>query len=74
MDAIDEEGETRTFRIVGRHFADAAKRRISPASPLAQALTGAAAGDVVTWRKPSGDGSWKSWRSAIRKIRAETVP
>lgn len=55
VDVIDEADETRTFRIVGEHFADAAKGRISPASPLAQALSGAAVGDVVTWRKPSDD-------------------
>lgn len=55
VDVIDEEDETRTFRIVGEHFADAARGRISPASPLARALTGSAVGDAVTWRKPSGD-------------------
>ena len=43
-----EDGPRRTWTIVGEDEADAAKGRISHASPMAQALFGKSVGDVVT--------------------------
>jgi transcription elongation GreA/GreB family factor len=43
-----DDGRRQTFRIVGEDEADPAQGRISYVSPLARALMGAAAGDVVT--------------------------
>lgn len=50
----DEDGKETTYEIVGEDEADAPRHRIAPNSPLARALLGAQAGDVVTWRRPSG--------------------
>ncbi len=50
----DEAGVQRRYRIVGDDEADAAAGDISWASPLARALIGARAGDVVSWRRPAG--------------------
>lgn len=50
----DDEGATQRWEIVGEDEADAAAGRIAPHSPLARALLGAAVGDEVIWRKPSG--------------------
>lgn len=50
----DRGGRTTTCRIVGEDEADAARNHISPTSPLARALLGAAVGDVVTWARPAG--------------------
>lgn len=50
----DAEGAEHRFQITGEDEADAAQGRITPQSPLARALMGAAVGDVVRWAKPSG--------------------
>ncbi len=50
----DEDGLETRFQITGEDEADAAQGRITPQSPLARALLGAAVGDVVKWKKPSG--------------------
>jgi len=50
----DDEGTQQEVHIVGDDEADAAKGRISWASPLARALIGARTGDIVTWRRPAG--------------------
>ena len=50
----DEDGTEHRFQITGEDEADAAQGRITPQSPLARALLGAAVGDVVKWKKPSG--------------------
>ena len=50
----DDDGSETTYTIVGEDEADPARHRIAPHSPLARALIGAAVGDTVTWRKPSG--------------------
>lgn len=50
----DEGGRETTYEITGEDEADAALGRIAPQSPLARALIGAAVGDVVTWKRPSG--------------------
>ena len=44
---IQRKGRTQTFRIVGVDEADASKGLISFRSPLAQAILGARAGDVI---------------------------
>ena len=50
----EHHSERRSYRIVGDDEADAAVGDVSWASPLAQALLGARAGDVVVWRRPAG--------------------
>lgn len=55
VEVTDEDGNTRTYRIVGEDEADPAKGLIAPFSPLATTLIGCEAGDTATWRKPSGD-------------------
>jgi transcription elongation factor GreB len=52
---VDEEGTERRFAIVGEDEADPAVGKISWVSPLARALTSAAAGDTVVWKRPAGD-------------------
>jgi transcription elongation GreA/GreB family factor len=53
--AEDDEGAELLYRIVGEDQADPAHGWISWLSPLAQALTGAAIGERVVWRRPIGD-------------------
>ncbi|MBC2834862.1 GreA/GreB family elongation factor [Paragemmobacter straminiformis] len=50
----DADGHETRFQITGEDEANAALGRITPQSPLARALLGAAVGDVVKWKKPSG--------------------
>lgn len=52
--ARDEAGSTHAFTIVGDDEADVAEGRVSWQSPLAKALMGARAGDIVTWNRPAG--------------------
>ncbi|MBA3818520.1 MAG: transcription elongation factor GreB [Deltaproteobacteria bacterium] len=51
----DDEGETRTYRIVGADESDMTKAFISIDSPVARALLGKRAGDEVTIRVPRGE-------------------
>lgn len=51
----DEDGSLKTFRIVGEDEADAASGKVSWISPLARALMGARAGDVILWERPAGE-------------------
>lgn len=51
----DENGEKRSFEIVGEDEADPSAGRLSWVSPLARALTDAAVGDAVVWKRPAGD-------------------
>lgn len=51
----DEDGVARSFAIVGEDEADAAAGKVSWVSPLARALLGSSVGDIVTWRRPTGD-------------------
>lgn len=51
----DEAGATRTWVIVGPDEADPAAGRIGSTSPIARALLGRRAGDVVVLKKPKGD-------------------
>jgi transcription elongation GreA/GreB family factor len=52
---IKRKGRQQTFRIVGIDEADAAKSLISFRAPLAQALLGAQAGDVIEAKEPLGE-------------------
>ena len=51
----DGEGTKHIYSIVGEDEADPAAGAVSWVSPLARALAGARVGDLVTWRRPSGD-------------------
>lgn len=51
----DEDGTQMNFTIVGEDEADPDQGYISWVSPLARALGGAAIGDTVVWKRPSGD-------------------
>ena len=55
VESEDEEGEKRTFTLVGEDEADPAAGLISWVSPLGRALNGARAGDTVVWKRPVGD-------------------
>lgn len=50
----DEDGEEKTYTIVGADEIDLARNRISWVSPLALALLKKQAGDVVEFRSPKG--------------------
>lgn len=52
---VDEDGDRRAFQIVGEDEADPPRGKISWISPLARALSDARVGDLITWRRPSGD-------------------
>lgn len=52
---ITRKGRNRTFRIVGVDEADAARGLISFRSPLAAAILGAQAGDIVEAAEPLGE-------------------
>ena len=51
----DETGSEAQYAIVGEDEADAQRGKVSWVSPLARALVGARVGDVITWKRPSGD-------------------
>jgi len=51
----DEDGQTKTYRIVGADESDLERGYISIDSPVARALLGKRAGDEVTVRVPKGD-------------------
>jgi transcription elongation GreA/GreB family factor len=52
---IERKGRRQTFRIVGVDEADASKGWISFRSPMAQAILGAQAGDVIEAAEPMGE-------------------
>lgn len=51
----DEDGQTREFQIVGEDEADPGQGKVSWVSPLARAAEDGEVGDLITWRRPSGD-------------------
>jgi transcription elongation GreA/GreB family factor len=51
----DGSGRQLRYRIVGEDEAEPDRGWVSWVSPLARALTGARAGEVVTWQRPTGD-------------------
>jgi transcription elongation GreA/GreB family factor len=55
VECVDDNDEKHRFRIVGEDEADPKQGRISWVSPLAKALSGAAVGDTVAWKRPTGD-------------------
>jgi transcription elongation factor GreB len=55
VECVDDNEEKHKFRIVGEDEADPKQNRISWVSPLAKTLNGAAVGDTVTWKRPTGD-------------------
>jgi transcription elongation factor GreB len=55
VDTVDDNDQGRRFEIVGEDEADPAIGRLSWVSPLALALSDAKVGEVVTWKRPSGD-------------------
>lgn len=55
VETVDDNDEKRKYRIVGEDEADPKHGRISWVSPLAKTLTGAAIGDTVVWKRPTGD-------------------
>jgi transcription elongation GreA/GreB family factor len=55
VETVDDKDEKRKYRIVGEDEADPKHGRISWVSPLAKTLTGAAVGDTVVWKRPTGD-------------------
>lgn len=55
VDTIDDDEVKRSFTIVGEDEAEPKSGKISWVSPLARALSGASAGDTVTWKRPAGD-------------------
>src|SRR4051812_8656024 len=57
---VDEKtGRAQTFTLVGPTEADLKTGRLSAESPMAQALMGAAPGDVVEVEAPSGPRRWR---------------
>lgn len=51
----DESGAERVYQIVGVDESDPARGRVSWISPLAKALLGKKAGEVLTFRSPKGE-------------------
>lgn len=51
----DEDGGVKVWTIVGEGEADVAEGTISYKSPLARALNGRRVGDIIAFRKPSGE-------------------
>ena len=51
----DEDGNAKTYRIVGEDEADPDAGKVSWISPLAKALIDARAGDLVAWNRPTGE-------------------
>jgi transcription elongation factor GreB len=64
VDLEDEEGQVRTYVIVGEDETDSATGRISWRSPVGRALLGKRAGDVILVRRPAGEAEME-----IRKVR-----
>jgi transcription elongation factor GreB len=52
---LQQNGDRRTFTMVGEDEADSKHGKISYVSPLAEALTGACVGDVVVWKRQAGE-------------------
>lgn len=59
IEVSDEEGETKTFTIVGVDEVNTEKGRISWQSPIGKNLLGKTIGDEVTIRVPSGEVSYE---------------
>jgi transcription elongation factor GreB len=55
VEVEDEDGNTACYRVLDEDEIDAQKRWISFRSPLGRALLGKGPGDLVRFRKPSGE-------------------
>ena len=55
MQVLDEEGKTKTYKIVGVDEADPTAGKVSWLSPIAKALLGAEEGDSIRLHLPKGD-------------------
>ena len=55
VNLLDENAQQCSFTIVGEDEADPERGLLSWVSPLARELIGKQKGDVVVWKKPSGD-------------------
>jgi transcription elongation factor GreB len=55
----DEDGDTRTYRIVGPDEIDAAKKWISMDSPVGTSLLSRQLGDEITVWRPKGEVTWE---------------
>lgn len=64
----DEDGNLRTFSIVGVDEVDTAKQRISWQSPIGKALIGKSLGDEVTIQTPGGEISYE-----VTEIKYQTL-
>jgi transcription elongation GreA/GreB family factor len=51
----DEDGNRRSYTLVGATEADTAQGLINVKSPLAEELLGHKVGETVTWRRPAGE-------------------
>lgn len=65
---LNEQGVTKTFRIVGVDETDIKKGKISWVSPVGKALLQAAAGDTVTVKTPQGEEDWEVQKVLYRPI------
>jgi transcription elongation factor GreB len=65
----DEEGNERVYRIVGIDESEPGKGKVSWISPVAKALMGARAGDVVTLKTPKGAEDLE-----LLEVRYESIP
>ena len=68
VEVSDEEGETRTFSIVGVDEVDTKSGKISWQSPIGKALLGKEAGDEVQFRVPAGEKSFEIIEIIYRTI------
>ena len=55
VQVLDEEGNKKTYIIVGSDESEPERGKISWVSPIAKALLKAKAGDCVTFKAPSGE-------------------
>jgi transcription elongation factor GreB len=55
VDLEDEDGNTRTYRLIDKEESEPSQGRISVQSPIGRALLGKVEGDVVTVVRPIGD-------------------
>lgn len=67
----DEDGDVKTFSIVGTDEVDTNKGYISYKSPIGSALLGKKVGDSVTARTPQGDREFQIVSIEYRKIEIE---
>jgi transcription elongation factor GreB len=55
VEVVDEEGQRKTYSLVGPDEADPARGKLSFQSPMGQALMKRRVGDVVVVKRPAGE-------------------